>query len=303
MVSVEQWAEIRRMHLVERLSIREIRRRTGLHRDTIRRALGSRRRRAYSRARRRPSKLDPFGLDPRAAAGGPVFQSLRLREMASELGYRGGKTIFDDYVREVRPRFLVRRTFQRTVYRPGRAGAVRSVGAARVMPVGYGQTRRGYVVTAGCAGRGWSPARWCSPRRRWTCCGGGSLSWRIGALPEKLVWDREGGITPAAAGRPKRSRRSAGSSGRLADPRRRRRAGQGPARALQRLHADQLRAAAGGSPTSSTSSSSSTRWFDERVNPRMHRTLRARPVDRLVAGARADARRCPRRCPDCDRRW
>lgn len=39
--------------------------------------------------------------------------------MATELGYVGGKSIFDGYVREVRPRFQVRRTFQRTIYRPG----------------------------------------------------------------------------------------------------------------------------------------------------------------------------------------
>ena len=39
--------------------------------------------------------------------------------MASELGYQGGKSIFDDYVREVRPRFMRPRTFQRTIYRPG----------------------------------------------------------------------------------------------------------------------------------------------------------------------------------------
>ena len=41
MVGVEQWAELWRMHRVERLSIREIHRRTGLHRKTIRRALAS----------------------------------------------------------------------------------------------------------------------------------------------------------------------------------------------------------------------------------------------------------------------
>jgi hypothetical protein len=35
-----------------------------------------------------------------------------------EIGYAGGKTIFDAYVREVRPRFLVKRTFQRAIYRP-----------------------------------------------------------------------------------------------------------------------------------------------------------------------------------------
>jgi len=40
-VGVEQWAEIRRMHRVERLSVREISRRTGLHRKTVRRALAA----------------------------------------------------------------------------------------------------------------------------------------------------------------------------------------------------------------------------------------------------------------------
>ena len=44
--------------------------------------------------------------------------SQRLRELAEEIGYRGGKTVFDDYVREMRPRFFAKRTFQRTIYRP-----------------------------------------------------------------------------------------------------------------------------------------------------------------------------------------
>ena len=59
MVDVEQWAEIRRMHFVDGVSIREIRRRTGLHRETIRRALAAKRPPAYRRAKV-PSKLDPF---------------------------------------------------------------------------------------------------------------------------------------------------------------------------------------------------------------------------------------------------
>jgi hypothetical protein len=40
-VRVEQWAEIRRLYFVKRLSIREIVRRTGHGRNTIRRALRS----------------------------------------------------------------------------------------------------------------------------------------------------------------------------------------------------------------------------------------------------------------------
>ena len=59
MVGVEQWAEIRRMNRVERLSIREIGRRTRLHRKTVRRALSSVAPPRYSRAPA-VSKLDPF---------------------------------------------------------------------------------------------------------------------------------------------------------------------------------------------------------------------------------------------------
>ena len=59
MVGVEQWAEIRRLHFVKGLSQREIRRRTGLHRDTIRRAINSSGPPVYRRAPA-GSKLDPF---------------------------------------------------------------------------------------------------------------------------------------------------------------------------------------------------------------------------------------------------
>jgi transposase len=118
-VGVQQWAEIRRLYRVERLSIRGISRRTGLHRKTVLRALAAAEPPRYVRATI-GSKADPFkdwiceqlALDPR-------IQSQRLREMVSEIGYEGGKSIFDDCVREVRPRFVAARTFQRTVYRPG----------------------------------------------------------------------------------------------------------------------------------------------------------------------------------------
>jgi hypothetical protein len=58
-VGVEQWAEIRRLHFVKGLSQREIRRRTGLHRDTIRKAIKGSKPPVYRRAPA-GSKLDPF---------------------------------------------------------------------------------------------------------------------------------------------------------------------------------------------------------------------------------------------------
>ena len=43
----------------------------------------------------------------------------RIRELITEAGYRGAKTILDDYLRELRPILCPKRTYQRTVYRPG----------------------------------------------------------------------------------------------------------------------------------------------------------------------------------------
>jgi hypothetical protein len=200
-VGVEQWAEIRRMHRVERLSIREISRRTGFHRRTVRRALASDEPPRYRRLSA-PSKLDSFRpwiceqlqADPRIPAQ-------RLREMAGELGYAGGKTIFDDYVREVRPRFLVRRTFQRTVYRPGELVQCDLWEPREPVPVGHGQTRRGWVVTAElCWSRVVAGTVIFSKEAPDILWGVGRCLSRIGALPERLVWDREAAI--AGGGRP-----------------------------------------------------------------------------------------------------
>ena len=58
MVGVEQWAEIRRLHNVKGLSIKEIARRTGRDRNTVRRAVRSEEAPRYVRPAR-PSKLDP----------------------------------------------------------------------------------------------------------------------------------------------------------------------------------------------------------------------------------------------------
>ena len=143
--------------------------------------------------------------------------------MASELGYAGGKTIFDDYVREVRPRFLVRRTFQRTVYRPGELVQCDLWEPREPIPVGHGQLRRGWVVTAElCWSRVIAGALIFSKEAPDILWGLGRCLERIGALPEKLVWDREAAI--AGGGRPTERVRGVLRSawGRLGDPRCRR---------------------------------------------------------------------------------
>jgi transposase len=200
-VGVEQWAEIRRLAGVEQLSIREISRRTGLHRKTVHRALTAAEPPSYSRSKT-VSKLDPFrDWICEQLAADPAIQSQRLRELATEVGYVGGKSIFDDYVREVRPRFAVPRTFQRTIYRPGELVQCDLWEPRGHVAVGHGQTRRGWVVTSEvCWSRtivGTLVFSKQAPDILWGLARNLSM---FGALPEKLVWDRESAI--AGGGRP-----------------------------------------------------------------------------------------------------
>src|SRR4051812_30726802 len=134
------------MHFVDGLGIREIGRRTGVHRETIRRALRASTPPRYARAAK-GSVLDAFKDDVhRLLREDPEIESQRIRELLAEQGYRGGKTITDDYVREVRPFFVEQRTFQHTVYRPGDVAQFDLWRPKREIAVGYGQTRKGYVV-------------------------------------------------------------------------------------------------------------------------------------------------------------
>ena len=198
MIDVEHWAEIRRMHFVDGVSIREIHRRTGLHRETIRRALGADRPPAYRRRAMAPSKLDPFKEEiERLLRSDHRIPNTRIRELICELGYEGGKTILDEHLREVRPRFAPKRTYQRTVYRPGEICQCDLWEPKAEIPVGHGQTRRGWVVTCALgysrAGAGSLIFSKQAPDILW---GMGRCLGKLGALPETVVWDREAAIAP-----------------------------------------------------------------------------------------------------------
>jgi transposase len=300
LVCVEQWAEIRRMHFVERLSIKEIHRRTGRDRKTIRRALRSAEPPRYRRAPG-PSKLDPLKpwIEEQLRAD-PRIPSKRLRELARELGYVGGKTIFDDYVREVRPRFLRRRTYQRTLYRPGERVQFDLFEPRDQVPVGHGQLRRGWVVTAElCWSRALAGALVFSKQAPDLLFGMARCLARLGALPEQLVWDREGAIH-AGGGRP--SEEFAGFCGRLAvgwiilEP-----ADPESKGLLERSHRFmRTNFEPGRRFCSELDYQAQLDSWAERANARTHRTLRAVPAERLETERRR-MRPLPERLPETDR--
>jgi transposase len=301
-LDVERWAELRREHFVRRVSIKELARRTGLSRNTVRLALRSDAPPRYERTPA-PSKLEPFKEEiHELLRRDPKLPGVRVRELIEPLGFAGGKTIVDDYLREVRPLFLAPRTFQRTLYRPGEICQWDLWQPSEPVPVGHGQVRRAWVVIA-CMGfsRAGAGALIFSKEAPDVLWGMSRCLWSLGALPELLVWDREGCLH-AGGGRPTET--YAAFCGQLpvdwyfceaADPQ-----AKGGVERLQgylesnfepgRQFANHL-----------DFQLQLDGWF-EKANARAHRTIRARPLDRLVE-ERQIMRPLPAKAPDTDRRW
>lgn len=303
MLDVEQWAEIRRLKHVEGLSQREIHRRTGIHRDTIRRALCAAKPPSYGPRPKRASKLDPFTeMIEELLREEPTLSGVRVREEIEEAGYGGSKTILDDLLRELRPRFLPPpRSFQRTRYRPGELGQFDLCEPRSEIPVGYGQSRRGYVVTCELPySRAFAGALVFSKELPDIAFGMSRCLSRLGALPQKLVWDREGAIAPR--GRP--TREFLAFCGELSlgwvilD------AGDAPAKgALERSHRFlHGNFEAGRRFANALDFQDQLDRWSERINAREHRSTRVLVAERL-SEERERMRALPAILPDTDRRF
>jgi transposase len=303
LVDVEQWAELRREHFARGVSIKELVRRTGLARNTVRLAV---RAPAPPRYERAPagSKLDPFKHEIHVLLRRePAMPGQRVRELIAPLGFEGGKTIVDDYLRQVRPFFVTPRTYQRTVYRPGEICQFDLWEPRDEIPVGHGQTRKGYVIVA-CLGysRAGAGALIFSKKIPDLLFGIARCLWSLGALAQTLVWDRQSGLH-AGGGRPTVD--YAAFCGQLrvdwhfcerGDPE-----AKGCVERLQdfmeksfepgRCYANEL-----------DYQLQLDGWFDDRANARMHKTLRERPIDRLLEEREVMAA-LPAAVPDTDRRW
>jgi transposase len=302
LLGVEGWAELRREHFVRGVSIKELVRRTGLSRNTIRAALRSDAPPSYQRAAT-GSKLDPFKPEIHRLLGEtPTLSGVLIREKLQPLGCDASKTVVDDYLREVRPLFLPARTFQRTIYRPGEICQFDVWEVGHEVPVGHGQRRQGFVVIA-CLGysRAGAGALVFSKTTPDLLAGINRCLERLGGLPETIVWDRQAGIH-AGGGRP--TVEFAAFCGQLkvdwhfcqgADPQ-----AKGVVERLQgyaetnfepgRRFANEL-----------DFQDQLDAWF-AKANARTHKTLRVRPVDRLAEELEVMGP-LPAAMPDVDRRW
>jgi transposase len=188
-ISVEDWAEIRRLHHAEGMPIKAIVRQLGVARNTVRDALRSDTPPRYERAPR-ASIVD--AVEPEVRALLKEFPTMPATVIAERIGWENSIRVLRDRVAELRPLFLPPDPAQRTFYRPGELGQFDLWQPDVLIPVGAGQSAKLWVVV-GALGFSRFSGGWMVPSRQAHDVLGGHLEVlrQFGAVPRRLVWDQE----------------------------------------------------------------------------------------------------------------
>jgi transposase len=195
-LSVEDWAEIRRLHRAEGLSIRLIARTLGISRTTVRSALTSQGPPKYERAPA-GSAVDVF--EPRIREQLRAFPTMPATVIAERVGWTRGMTVFKQRVSELRPVFLPPDPASRTTYEAGELAQFDFWFPDIELPVGFGQTRtakRLPVMTTVSGYSRWAGGVLIASREAEDLYAGWwrLLSEHLLGVPKTLVWDGEGAV-------------------------------------------------------------------------------------------------------------
>jgi transposase len=191
-IDVEDWAEIRRLHRAEELSIKAIARRLGVSRNTVRDALRSDEPPRYERA---PVGSAVDAVEPQIRELLREFPTMPATVIAERIGWERGITILRDRVAELRPLFVPPDPCQRTTYAPGELAQWDLWQPDVEIPVGFGQHDKCWVVS-GTTGFSRFHGGWMVATRAAHDVLGGMLRVleQFGAVPRCAVWDQEGCI-------------------------------------------------------------------------------------------------------------
>lgn len=143
MLTVEDWAEIRRLHFAEGLGIKTIAKRLGVARNTVRVAVRSGAPPSYRRARK-PSAVDPF--EDRIRELLKDCPTMPATVIAERIEWTRGITILRERVAELRPAYLPADPYQRTDYRPGELAQWDLWESPADIPLGHGHVGRPPVI-------------------------------------------------------------------------------------------------------------------------------------------------------------
>jgi len=195
-LSVEDWAEIRRLRRSEGLPIKMIARTLRVSRNTVRAALASE---GPPRYVRKPagSAVDEF--EPRIREQLAAVPTMPATVIAERVGWTRGMTVFRARVSELRPAYLPPDPASRTNYEAGELAQFDFWFPPTEIPVGYGQTRtarRLPVMTCVSGYSRWAGAVLIPSRESEDLYAGWwrLLSEQLEGVPKTLVWDGEGAV-------------------------------------------------------------------------------------------------------------
>ena len=202
MLSVEDWAEIRRLHRAEGLPIKVIARVLGISKNTVKAALASDQAPKYER-RQAGSIVDE--VEPRIRELLQTYPRMPATVIAERIGWTRSIRVLSARVAELRPVYLPPDPASRTAYAAGEIAQCDLWFPPVHIPVGYGQTRKPTllpVLTMICAYSRWLSAVLIPSRRSEDLFAGWwQLIAALGAVPRALVWDGEGAIGRWRSGR------------------------------------------------------------------------------------------------------
>lgn len=287
MLDVEDWAEIRRLHRAEGLSIKEIARRMNVARNTVRAALRSDAPPVFNRAPR-PSAVD--AVEPQIRGLLTEFPRMPATVIAERIGWERSLTILKDRVRELRPLFLPADPCQRTEYRPGELAQWDLWFPPVRIPVGQAQAATLPVIVGVAGYSRWITARMI-PGRHAPDILLGHLACLLdfGAVPRKGVYDNEAALVSRHGGHPsltepfQRFRGTLGMGVVVCDP------GDPEAKGLVERANGYLETSfmPGRRFCSPQDFNRQLAMWLRRANNRIHSTLRCRPTDRITEDRRA----------------
>jgi transposase len=192
-INVEEWAEIRRLHLAEGMGVKAIVRRLGVARNTVRAALRSEAAPHYQREGP-GSAVNAF--EPAIRRLLAVTADMPATVIAERIGWTRGITVLRDRVAELRPAYQVPEAFGRTEYKPGELCQWDLWFPDYAIPVGHGQTAvLPVLVGVACYSR-WTLARMIGSKESADVLGGHlGLVVELGRTPRVGVYDGEPAIS------------------------------------------------------------------------------------------------------------
>ena len=116
MLDVEDWAEIRRLHRAEEMSIKAIARVMGVSRNTVRAALASD---APPKYERKPAGSIVDAVEPRIRELLQAYPTMPATVIAERIGWTRSIRVLSGRVAELRPAYLPLDPAGRTSYEPG----------------------------------------------------------------------------------------------------------------------------------------------------------------------------------------